>query len=269
MSPPWMPFYPADYLGDTRRLTTAQHGAYLLLIMEYWVSEGLPDDDAQLSRIVGMSSAEWRKTRPIVQSFFQNGWKHERIDFELAKAKAKHERRQQAGKSGGIAKAMSKQNLSNASSNALASSSQPQPSSSLRSEGRTRACALAEPWSEADRERFWAEFPNKVGKADAMKAFDKASHKTTPEILFPALHRYATKTDDRPFCNPSTWLNQERWLDQPVVNNGTRNLNPARRSASADFFAGIAGVAADIAGDDQPSGVAAEKIPLGRFNIDG
>jgi len=134
---------------------------------------------------------------------------------------------------------------------------------------RTRASALHASWSEADRERFWAEFPNKVGKADAMKAFDKASHKTTPEILFPALHRYAAKTDDRPFCNPSTWLNQERWLDQPVVNNGTRNFNPARRSASADFFAGIAGVAADIAGDDQPSGIAAEEIPLGRFNIDG
>jgi hypothetical protein len=40
---------------------------------------------------------------------------------------------------------------------------------------RTRASALAAPWTEADRERFWAAFPNKVGKADAMKAFDRAS----------------------------------------------------------------------------------------------
>lgn len=125
-----MPLYVADYLRDTRRLTTAEHGAYLLLIMEYWTTGGLPDDDSQLARIVGMSAAEWRKAKPTIQAFFQNGWQHHRIDAEIAKAEAKHERRTEAGKRGGIAKANSKQNPSNATgnatSNALASSSQPQ-----------------------------------------------------------------------------------------------------------------------------------------------
>jgi len=93
---------------------------------------------------------------------------------------------------------------------------------------RTRASALNAPWVEADRERFWAEFPNKVGKADAMKALEKASHKTTPDVLFSALNRYANKTDDRPFCNPATWLNQERWLDQPAIaTNGRRTVQQA------------------------------------------
>lgn len=93
---------------------------------------------------------------------------------------------------------------------------------------KTRAVALVGPWSEADRIRFWEAFPNKVGKADALKAFDKATHKTTPDVLFPALDRYAHKTDDRPFCNPATWLNQERWLDQPAANpNGRRTVQQA------------------------------------------
>ena len=93
---------------------------------------------------------------------------------------------------------------------------------------KTRAVALAGPWGDADRNRFWEMFPNKVGKADALKAFDKATRKTTPDVLFPALQRYASKTDDRPFCNPATWLNQERWLDQPAANpNGRRTVQQA------------------------------------------
>jgi uncharacterized protein YdaU (DUF1376 family) len=121
-----MPLYVADYLRDTRKLTTAEHGAYLLLIMEYWTAKELPADDRQLSRIVGMTSAEWRKAKPNVQAFFTGGWRHRRIDDEIAKAEAKHGRRSEAGKRGGIASAKSKQNPSNADGNVPASSSQPQ-----------------------------------------------------------------------------------------------------------------------------------------------
>lgn len=122
-----MPLYVSDYLRDTRRLTAAEHGAYLLLIMEYWTSGGLPDDDRQLSRIACMTPAEWRRAKPTIQAFFRDGWRHQRIEDEIAKAIEKHERRSEAGKRGGIAKANAKRKPSNATSNALASSSQPQP----------------------------------------------------------------------------------------------------------------------------------------------
>ena len=81
-----MPLYVADYLRDTRRLTAAEHGAYLLLIMEYWTTGVLPDDDRQLSRIASMTPAEWRRARPNVQPFFTDGWRHKRIDAELARS---------------------------------------------------------------------------------------------------------------------------------------------------------------------------------------
>jgi uncharacterized protein YdaU (DUF1376 family) len=86
MSRPWMPLYIADYRADTMRLSTVEHGAYLLLIMEYWRARGLPNDDKQLARIVGLPSAQWKKMRPTVQAFFHDGWKHKRIDDELIKA---------------------------------------------------------------------------------------------------------------------------------------------------------------------------------------
>lgn len=83
MNRPWMPLYVADYRADTVHLSAAQHGAYLLLIMHYWLTGALPSDDAALARIACMTPAEWRKARPTIQAFFKDGWKHKRIDAEL------------------------------------------------------------------------------------------------------------------------------------------------------------------------------------------
>lgn len=88
MSRPWMPLYIADYLADTSHLTTVQHGAYLLLIMHYWKRGSLPEGDEQLAAITRMTAADWKKAKPIVQAFFSDGWKHLRIEKELAETKA-------------------------------------------------------------------------------------------------------------------------------------------------------------------------------------
>ncbi len=118
---PWMPLYVGDYLADTTHLNAAQHGAYLLLILHYWRKGGLPDDDVQLAQIAAMSPAEWRKHRPVIRSFFDGGWKHGRIEHELAVSADKYERRAAAGRKGGKATRKS----SNAS--AMLNQSQPQP----------------------------------------------------------------------------------------------------------------------------------------------
>lgn len=86
MSKPWMPLYVADYRNKTAHLSAAEHGAYLLLIMHYWVNGCLPDNADQLTRIAGMTGAEWKKSRSTLQAFFHDGWRHERIDIELARA---------------------------------------------------------------------------------------------------------------------------------------------------------------------------------------
>lgn len=102
---PWLPLFVADYLKDTRGLTTTQHGAYLLLIIEYWIKGALPNDDKQLARIACMSALEWKKAKPVLQAFFRDGWKHKRLDQEIAKFSDKQTKRQNAGKRGGIARA--------------------------------------------------------------------------------------------------------------------------------------------------------------------
>lgn len=96
----WMPLYVADYLRKTTRLTTEQHGAYCLLIMDYWVNGAPPDDDVALAQIVRLPLNIWRKHRNVIQSFFavkDAKWTHDRIDGERMKAFAITEVRRKGG----------------------------------------------------------------------------------------------------------------------------------------------------------------------------
>lgn len=78
---------------------------------------------------------------------------------------------------------------------------------------------IVAPADRGDFVVFWAAYPNRVGKADAAKSFERVmkSRRVTFEALMDGLGRYVTKTDDRPWCNPATWLNQGRWDDQPAT----------------------------------------------------
>jgi uncharacterized protein YdaU (DUF1376 family) len=115
MNRPWMPLYVGDYLGDTGHLTTTQHGAYLLLMMHYWRKGELPDDDRQLSKITKLPLKTWCDYRSTLQDFFHEGWKHKRIDAELAKMVRVSEKRAIAGQKGGLGSALARMKLENAS----------------------------------------------------------------------------------------------------------------------------------------------------------
>ena len=110
-----MSLHIGDYRKDTGHLRAIHHGAYLLLIMHYWATGGLPDDDQQLAAVACMSNAQWKKIRPIIVRFFGPNWTHKRIDAEIAEAIEKYRKRASAGKRGGEQK----------SSNATAKPKQP------------------------------------------------------------------------------------------------------------------------------------------------
>jgi uncharacterized protein YdaU (DUF1376 family) len=99
--PIWMPLYIADYVRDTRHLTTLQHGAYLLLIMEYWTKGRVPGTDAERARVTGMTRKQWRSNRLAIASLFGPDWQHERIERELKKANDLRLKRQVYGAKGG------------------------------------------------------------------------------------------------------------------------------------------------------------------------
>ena len=69
---PALPLFTDAYLADTRHLTTEEHGAYLLLMMEAWRRPdcNLPDDDRLLARLAGMSPDRWASIRDVILAFW-------------------------------------------------------------------------------------------------------------------------------------------------------------------------------------------------------
>jgi hypothetical protein len=64
---------------------------------------------------------------------------------------------------------------------------------------------------------FWRAYPNKVGKPAALRAWGRAIKRADKATILAGLAAYIGKQDDRPWCNPATWLNQDRWADAPAA----------------------------------------------------
>lgn len=70
-------------------------------------------------------------------------------------------------------------------------------------------------------EQFWAVYPRRVGKGAAQKAWEKCVKglKADPQAIIEGAKTYAAAkrgTDLQYVAHPGTWLNQQRWLDDPV-----------------------------------------------------
>lgn len=69
-----------------------------------------------------------------------------------------------------------------------------------------------------DFDTFWALYPRRKGKGAARRAWDKAVRIATPETIMGGLEANmadlkAREPQYQP--HPATWLNQERWEDEP------------------------------------------------------
>jgi hypothetical protein len=70
---------------------------------------------------------------------------------------------------------------------------------------------------ESDFETWYSAYPRKVAKAKALKAYIAARKKTDAETLLAGVETYLkTKPDYADWAHPATWLNGERWLDEPT-----------------------------------------------------
>ena len=97
---PYMQFHIAEYLADTSHLSTEEHGAYLLLIFNYW-QRGKPLDNSngRLANVARLSNERWTNVERSLREFFaikEDIWTHHRIERDLAAVNAKCEQARNA-----------------------------------------------------------------------------------------------------------------------------------------------------------------------------
>lgn len=118
----------------------------------------------------------------------------------------------------------------------------------------TRASALVEDgWPSDYRKQFWDRYPNKVGKPKALAKLDLARKRGVPwPSIVDGLERYIRfKPPDRSWLNPETFINQERWTDQPApTSQGNQNGRRTVQDAARDLHESILG---RIAAFDEPA----------------
>jgi uncharacterized protein YdaU (DUF1376 family) len=98
----WMPIYIGDYLRDTEELSDKEHGAYLLLLMHYWLKRG--EIGCDIDRLARVAKTDSITARFILGSYFtliDGNYKNKRADVEMRNANSRRLAATENGKKGG------------------------------------------------------------------------------------------------------------------------------------------------------------------------
>lgn len=123
---------------------------------------------------------------------------------------------------------------------------EPKNTLSLRSRSNDQPSTLFEdkihPIRQDPFDEFWATYPRHVSKKTAHQRWKTATKRTPPQLIIDAARRYAEDchrrgTDPMYIAHPATWLNQERFLDEPAAPHVPRHGPVGRLSGAAQMMA--------------------------------
>ncbi len=259
---PALPFFTDAYLADTIHLTTAQHGAYLLLLMAAWRSRdcALPNDDEFLARIARMDKRTWAAHKAIVMAFWTLGedakFRQGRLSDERKYVEARRNKQSLAGKASALKRqereATHVQPNGNQNSTPTPTPT-PTPTEttsvvSLSTPPRGAGALKAEADSKRSQVRHWHEFKTAYPRRQGGQSWPAAEKKFTalvasgvPEIeIVDGARRYADhlrNTGDygsRFVKQALTWLNQQGWRDEYHTGTTQVGRNGAPRGTIRD-----------------------------------
>lgn len=97
--------------------------------------------------------------------------------------------------------------------------------------------------ADATFERFWDAYPRKEAKGAARKAWATVIKSADPETVIAGAERFrdTPSRESRFTPHPATWLNAERWSDQPSNPDTPRATpnghQPFRDDPTVDYYA--------------------------------
>lgn len=200
---PYMQLYVADYLADTAHLTTLEHGAYLMLMFNYWQrGESFKANDERslnkrLATVARLSVSEWDEVKGALSEFFDvtdTEWSQARIERDLAAVNAKSTKAKQAGK------ASAERRLNERSTNVEQTLNHTDTDTDTDTEAKEKALVPSVDDTSAysaEFEAFWTEYPKREGsnsKKTAFKAWNaRLRSGVKAEDLILAAKRYAAQ----------------------------------------------------------------------------
>ena len=252
---PWSKFFWKDWESDPalKLCSLAAQGLWLRLLciaasstIKGEVRIGRrPCSVEDISRLIGIKQKE--ASALIVE--LENNGVFDRADDgaivsrRMVRDAGNHEDARRFGKSGGRPK--SRKNKENQYNPPLSKNKTPRACARAASASASASASACEGkgvqggreptgWAE-----WWGEYPHKVGKRDADREYRLALQRASAAELLIGLRRYiATKPRDRPWCNPATWLHQDRWLDEPAFEGINGHAQAGRPSGIENLFAG-------------------------------
>lgn len=200
------------------------------------LSDGFLDERIVLRKWGAEAANELTNNDPLKPSWIKVEGGYQIHDFAEHQTTTEDiEKKREAGRRGGLAKA--EQTASKPLAPATKVLEQKGSNTLAKTETETEtnkktSSSPATPPMEFDR--FWAEYPRKVGKQAAIKAYTKSLKLTTSEQILAGvklLRRETAGKEPEFIPHPASWLNAGRWEDEPT------QTKPAANSPwSKDFY---------------------------------
>jgi len=219
---PWMKFYPADWRSDAmlRLCSIAARGLWAEMMCLMHEAErygsllvnGKRIDKKQLANLAGISEKD---CSALLLELEGNGVFSRDDDGTIYSRRMRRDfdkavKDKENGKGGGNPKLKGGVNPQD---NGEDKAQKPEARSQKLEKKDTRDDALF-----AAMEAFWSIWPNRVGKPAALKALRSAIDRATISEICEGVESYIrAKPPDRPWLNPATFLNQNRWEDRPAA----------------------------------------------------